>query len=83
MLAWQTARDHVALHVYALAAPIDVQAGYEPNAVYAEIPYFEATGRTPVKRVNDVYSPWALYGPVRQTYVLCFARRGNPMTGED
>jgi hypothetical protein len=83
MLAWQTARDHVALHVYALAAPIDVQAGYEPNAVYAEIPYFEATGRTPVKRVNDVYSPWALYGPVHPTYVLCFARRGNPMTGED
>ncbi|HEY8692392.1 MAG TPA: hypothetical protein VIR57_06580, partial [Chloroflexota bacterium] len=83
MLAWQTARDHVAHQAYSLAAPIHVQAGYEPNAVYAEIPYFEATGRTPVKRVNDVFSPWALYGPVHPTYVLCFARKGNPMTGED
>jgi hypothetical protein len=83
MLAWQTARDHVARQAYALAAPIDVQAGYEPNAVYAEIPYFESTGTTPTKKVNDVYSAWALYGPVHPAYVLCFAKSGNPMSGEN
>ncbi|MEA2646082.1 MAG: hypothetical protein QOE92_1165 [Chloroflexota bacterium] len=81
VLAWQAARDVAARQAYALAPPLEVYAGFEPNAVYAEIPYFEATGTTPPRRTDDPYSPWALYGPAQPRYVLCFARRGNPLPG--
>jgi hypothetical protein len=38
------ARDAVARQAYSQASPLDVQAGYESNAVYGEVPYYERTG---------------------------------------
>jgi hypothetical protein len=38
------ARDVVARQAYSQASPLDVQAGYESNAVYGEVPYYERTG---------------------------------------
>ncbi len=43
--AWQVARDDAAHLAYQMAPPNEVDAGYEANAVYVEIPEYERTGR--------------------------------------
>jgi hypothetical protein len=42
--AWQVARNYAACLAYQYAAPFDVYAGYEANAVYGVVPYYERTG---------------------------------------
>jgi hypothetical protein len=42
--AMLVARDTVARQAYSQASPLDVQAGYEANAVYGEVPYYDRTG---------------------------------------
>jgi hypothetical protein len=42
--AWQVARDRAACLAYQYATPDRVQAGYEANAVYVEVPYYEQHG---------------------------------------
>jgi hypothetical protein len=41
--AWQVAADRAARLAYQTAAPPEVQAGYEANGVYVEIPVYEQT----------------------------------------
>jgi hypothetical protein len=42
--AWQVARNNAVCLAYQYASPSDVSAGYEANAVYVEVPYYERTG---------------------------------------
>jgi hypothetical protein len=44
--SWQVARDQAARLAYRCAAPAQVNAGYEANAVYVEVPTYESTGRS-------------------------------------
>ena len=43
--AWQVARNQAACLAYQYAPPTGVNAGYEANAVYVEVPYYERTGQ--------------------------------------
>jgi hypothetical protein len=80
--AWQAARDQAARAAYATMGPDRVQAGFEANAVYWEIPYFEAHGTLPQdggpQRVAGVP---AFAGPADAAACLVFAPAGDPRPG--
>jgi hypothetical protein len=63
-LAWQAARDRAAQLAYGIASPDQVQAGFEANAVYVELPRYERTGHA------DLF---AILGPVDPQVTLLFA----------
>ena len=44
-LAWQYARDEAARVAYSQFSPYEVNAGYEANAVYGEVPWYDQTGQ--------------------------------------
>ena len=71
-LAWQGARDRAARTAYQLAPPDQVQAGFEANAVYVELPKYERTGRA------DLF---AILGPEHPRITLRFAPASDPATG--
>ena len=43
--AWQVARDQAAKLAYQQASPYEVNAGYEANAVYGEVAWYDRTGQ--------------------------------------
>jgi hypothetical protein len=69
--SWQLARDRAANLAYRCAPPAQVAAGYEANAVYVEIPTYEATGHVAPPRVagRDV----TVFGPADPAVWLLFA----------
>jgi len=71
-LAWQGARDRAARTAYQLAPADQVQAGFEANAVYVELPNYERTGRA------DLF---AILGPEHPRITLRFAPASDPATG--
>jgi len=71
-VAWQVARDRAAQLAYQLASPDQVQAGFEANAAYVELPSYERTGRA------DFF---AILGPTHPQVTLLFARAGDPRPG--
>jgi Dolichyl-phosphate-mannose-protein mannosyltransferase len=71
-LAWQAARDRAALLAYHTAPPSQVQAGFEANAVYVELPRYERTGRA------DLF---AILGPAHPDITLLYAQAADPRPG--
>ncbi len=71
-LAWQAARDRAALLAYGMTSPDQVQAGFEANAVYVELPRYERTGRA------DLF---AILGPEHPQITLLFASPTDPRAG--
>jgi len=71
-LAWQAARDRAALLAYRTAPAVEVQAGFEANAAYVELPSYERTGRA------DLF---AILGPTHPQITLLFASASDPRPG--
>jgi hypothetical protein len=71
-LAWQSARDRAARLAYEMASPDQVQAGFEANAAYVELPAYERTGRA------DFF---AILGPAHPGITLLFAPAADPRPG--
>jgi hypothetical protein len=71
-VAWQAARDRAARLVYQTVSPDQVQAGFEANAVYVELPSYERSGRA------DFF---AVLGPAHPEITLLFAPAGDPRPG--
>ena len=71
-LAWQAARDQAARLAYQTAPRDQVQAGFEANAVYVELPNLERTGRA------DLF---AILGPEHPQITLRFAPASDPRPG--
>ncbi len=78
--AWQVARDESALLAYRTWSPYDVMAGYEAQAAYVEVPYYERTGRI----LSGVAKPdvdYSLHGPMVPLARLEFAAADDPRPG--
>lgn len=71
-VAWQVARDRAAHLAYQTTSPDQVQAGFEANAVYVELPSYARTGRA------DFF---AILGPAHPRLSLEFAPAGDPRPG--
>ena len=71
-VAWQVARDRAAHLAYQTASPDQVQAGFEANAVYVELPRYARTGRA------DFF---AILGPAHPQVTLDYAPAGDPRLG--
>ena len=71
-LAWQAARDRAARLAYQTSSPSQVQAGFEANAVYLELPAYVRTGRA------DLF---AILGPLHPEVTLLFAPAADPRPG--
>ena len=71
-LAWQAARDRAARLAYQTTPPNQVQAGFEANAVYVELPTYERTGHA------DLF---AILGPAHPRITLLFASPTDPRPG--
>jgi len=82
--AWQVARDQAARLAYTIAAPEEVNAGYEANAVYVEVPRYERTGQVSgslsAKIIDDSFP---VTGPAHPRIRLLFAEPGDPRPGID
>jgi len=71
-LAWQAARDQAARRAYQSTPRDQVQAGFEANGVYVELPRYERTGQA------DLF---AILGPSHPTVTLRFAGPSDPRSG--
>ena len=71
-VSWQAARDQAAHLAYQVASPSEVDAGFEANATYVELPRYERTGRA------DFF---AILGPEHPRITLRFAAAGDPRAG--
>jgi hypothetical protein len=71
-LAWQSARDRAAQLAYQQAPADQVQAGFEANAIYVELPRYERTGRA------DLF---AILGPERPQIILRYAPASDTGAG--
>ncbi len=80
--AWQVARDRAAHLAYQWAEPAQVQAGYEANGVYVEVPVFERTGRAAAAD-RLLEGGFAVPGPADPLLRLRFAPLGDPRPGVD
>jgi hypothetical protein len=79
--AWQQSRDATARLAYQTTSPEYVSAGYEANAVYWELPYYDRTGKD-VSGWSD-RSGWdfAVLGPRQPQTRLVFAAADDPRPG--
>lgn len=68
--AWQAARNSAALLAYSYADPLDVNAGYEANAVYGEVPVYDRTGRILSDLADNYAWDFSLNGPLHPKIVL-------------
>lgn len=71
-LAWQTAREQAAQLAYQAFPRDQVQAGFEANAVYVELPRYERSKRA------DLF---AILGPSSPRITLRFAPASDPRPG--
>jgi hypothetical protein len=81
-VAWQGARDLAAQQAYKLAAPGEVNAGYEANGTYVVIPTYERTGvMLENLAVSRRPAGFASLGPDNPAIVLRFAPADDPRPG--
>jgi 4-amino-4-deoxy-L-arabinose transferase-like glycosyltransferase len=81
-VAWQGARDLAARQAYALAAPAEVNAGYEANGTYVVIPTYEQRGAMLEDLAASRQSAgFATLGPRHPRVVLLFAAANDPRPG--
>jgi hypothetical protein len=73
--AWQLARDLAAHQAYSRLSPLEVDAGYEANAVYGFLPAVERDGYS--QRLWD----YLTHGPQQPRLILRFAGKGDPRPG--
>lgn len=78
--SWQAARHAAALLAYRCAPPSRVNAGYEANAVYVEIPAYEATGKFPLGRIGRLLT---INGPPNPELQLEYTGPTDPRPGVD
>jgi hypothetical protein len=78
--AWQEARDRAAQMAYQRAAPAQVNAGYEANAVYVELPEHSRSGWYGAVDGVGKGDP-TVEGPPHPALVLVFAPPGDPRPG--
>lgn len=76
--SWQEGRDGAARLAYRCALPDRVNAGYEANAVYSEIPAFEASGKAALGSVSRLLT---IYGPPNPVLWLEFSGPDDPRPG--
>lgn len=76
--SWQEARDQAARLAYRCANPGRVNAGYEANAVYIEIPEYETTGKWQLGRLGRNVN---ILGPPRPDLWLEFAGPNDSRPG--
>jgi hypothetical protein len=81
--AWQVARDQAARLAYHGVPPSQVDAGYEANAVYWEIPLYDRTNIPVGAQPSDVYGEPSLIGPPNARFRLYFAGPADPRPGVD
>lgn len=79
--AWQVARDSAAQLAYRQASIDEVDAGYEANARYWEVPLYERTGKPVGPMPSDVYGEPSLTGPPGARLRLEFAGPDDPRPG--
>jgi hypothetical protein len=73
--AWEGARDAAARLAFATAPPPRVQAGFEANGVYVELPRYEREG-LPASQVVDGKDLPSMLGPKNPVLRLVFAGPG-------
>jgi len=82
--AWQVARDEAARRAYQIVAPSEVDAGYEANGVYVEVPEYERTGQVSGGLARSAHDFGVLVnGPEHPRLRLIYAERGDPRPGVD
>jgi hypothetical protein len=80
--AWQFARDQAAQLAYAIVAPGQVDAGYEANATYVEVPVYDQTGQILGGMARSANEPdFAADGPPHPRLRLVFAPPEMPGPG--
>ena len=79
--AWQAARDAAARLAFQRVPPDRVQAGWEANAVYVELPGYERTGVPHRLSVLDAGGLPSMVGPAHPIIVLRFAGPNDPRPG--
>lgn len=77
--SWQVARNEAARLAYRCAMPAQVNAGYEANAVYVEIPTYESTGRSMPS--DSLARNVTVLGPEHPSLWLEFAAPDDSRTG--
>ena len=77
--AWQMAREQAATLAYRCAAPAEVNAGYEANAVHVEVPAYEETGR--VAPARTVGRDVTVRGPADAVVWLAYAPQEDKRPG--
>jgi hypothetical protein len=80
--AWQAARDEAARQAYGMAGVLGVDAGYEANGTYAEIPRFEQ-GHGLLGQLTGPLGDGlpSIVGPAHPRLVLRFARYDDARPG--
>ena len=79
--AWEVARDEAARMAYQRVSPSQVDAGYEANAVYWELPLYDRTNVPVGAQPSDVYGEPSMVGPPNPRLRLYFARPTDPRPG--
>jgi len=79
--AWQVARDRAARLAYRQASPLEVQAGYEANGVYGEVPVYDRTGRLLSGLARRGGYDFSQQGPIDPVLELRFAPPDDPRPG--
>jgi hypothetical protein len=79
--AWQDARDQVARMAYQQASPLQVNAGYEANAVYGEVPTYDRTGKILSGLAKPGARDFSAAGPDDPVLVLYFGAPDDPRPG--
>jgi hypothetical protein len=79
--AWQKARDDTARLAYQTTSPEYVSAGYEANAVYWEVPYYERTGKDLSGWSDQSAWDFGVLGPRQPRVRLVFAAADDPRPG--
>lgn len=74
--AWSAARDDAARLAYKTYSPYQVNAGYEANAVYGELPYYDRTGVALSDLANPNAYDFSKLGPRHPAVELASAGAG-------
>jgi hypothetical protein len=79
--AMNVARDQAARLAYEQASPLEVNAGYEPNAVYGEVANYERTG-TILSALGRAYGhDFSVGGPEHPILVVELVSEADPRPG--
>lgn len=79
--AWQAARDAAARAAYRVASPTEVFAGYEADAVYADVPNFDRTGRTLSNEADTTRRDFDTQGPEHPRLIVEVVSPSDPRPG--